>query len=143
MGSALRRGWMLIVAVLVVAATGFTLYRWHGIFGAHQSVSADSTGSADIVDFNPKHVVMEVFGIPGARATINYLDVNPVPQNVDNAALPWTYDTTATQPAVFAQLVAQGDGDSIGCRITIDSVVKDERTVTTMSAFTFCLDKSG
>ena len=48
-----------------------------------------------------------------------------------------------TQPAVFANVMAQGDSDSIGCRITIDGVVKDERSVNTMNAYTFCLDKSG
>ncbi|MGV0602460.1 MmpS family transport accessory protein, partial [Mycolicibacterium pulveris] len=35
------------------------------------------------------------------------------------------------------------DGASIGCRIKIDDVVKDERTVNALNAFTFCLDKSG
>jgi MmpS family membrane protein len=29
------------------------------------------------------------------------------------------------------------------CRITIDGVVKDERSVNTVNADTFCLDKSG
>jgi len=41
---------------------------------------------------------------------------------------------------VFANIVAQGDSDSIGCRIIIDGAVKDERSV---NAYTFCLDKSG
>jgi Mycobacterium membrane protein len=39
--------------------------------------------------------------------------------------------------------VAQGDSDSLGCRITIDGVVKDERSVNTVNAYTFRLDKSG
>ena len=55
----------------------------------------------------------------------------------------WAYDTTTTQPAVFVNVSAQGDSDSIGCRIKIDDVVKDERTVNTLNAFTYCLDKSG
>jgi hypothetical protein len=38
---------------------------------------------------------------------------------------------------------AQGGSDSIGCRIIIDGVVKDERSVKTVNAYTFCLDKSG
>ena len=45
--------------------------------------------------------------------------------------------------AVFVNVSAQGDSDSIGCRIKIDDVVKDERTVNTLNAFTYCLDKSG
>ena len=79
----------------------------------------------------PKHVVIEVFGEPGAQATITYLDVNAQPQRVDNARLPWSYDVTTTQPAVFTNVAAQGDSDSLGCRITIDGAVKDERTVNT------------
>ncbi len=45
------------------------------------------------------------------------------------STLPWAYDTTTTQPAVFVNVSAQGDSDSIGCRIKIDDVVKDERSV--------------
>jgi len=33
----------------------------------------------DITRFNPKHVVLEVFGPPGAVATISYMDVNAQP----------------------------------------------------------------
>ena len=88
-------------------------------------------------------MVPEVFGPPGTVASINYLDVNAQPQRVDDTALPWSYDVTTTEPAVFATVVAQGDSDSIGCRITIDGVVKDERSVNTVNAYTFCSDKSG
>ena len=55
----------------------------------------------------------------------------------------WSYDTTTTKPAVFVNVSAQGDSDSIGCRIKIDDVVKDERSVNLVNAFTYCLDKSG
>ncbi len=102
-----------------------------------------AAGANEIVPFNPKHVVMEVFGAPGTTATITYLDVNAQPQRVDDATLPWAYDTTTTQPAVFVNVQAQGDGDSIGCRIKIDDAVKDERTANTLNAFIYCLDKSG
>ena len=100
-------------------------------------------GANEIVPFNPKHVVMEVFGPPGTTATITYLDVNAQPQRVDDATLPWAYDTTTTQPAVFVNVQAQGDSDSIGCRIKIDDAVKDQRTANTLNAFVYCLDKSG
>ena len=85
----------------------------------------------------------KVFGPPGTVATITYLDVNAQPQRVDNTTLPWAYDTTTTQPAVFVNVSAQGDSDSIGCRIKIDDAVKDERSVNTLNAYTYCLDKSG
>ena len=76
-------------------------------------------------------------------ATISYLDVNAQPQRADDVTLPWAYDATTTQPAVFVNVSAQGDSNSIGCRIKIDDAVKDERSVNTLNAYTFCLDKSG
>jgi len=134
---------MLLVAVAVIAVAGFAVYRLHGIFASSDVTSTPSGNENDIVPFNPKHVVMDVLGPPGTVATITYLDVNAQPQRVDAARLPWTYDTTTTQPAVFVNVSAQGDSDSIGCRIKIDDVVKDERSVNKMNAFTYCLDKSG
>lgn len=124
----LSRRWMLLVAVAVVAVAGFGVYRLHRIFGSHDVTSTPSGSVNDIVAFNPKHVVMEVFGPPGTVATITYVDVNAQPQRADAVALPWVYDTTTTQPAVFVNVSAQGNSNSIGCRIKIDDVVKDERS---------------
>jgi hypothetical protein len=143
MSTVLRQGWMVLVAVLVVAVAGFGIYRLHGIFGSHNNTSANSGLSNEIVPFNPKQVVLEVFGAPGAVATINYLDVNAQPQQVKNAPLPWSFTITTTEPAVVANVVAQGNGDTLGCRITINGEVKDQRTVDKVDAYTFCLDKSG
>ena len=134
---------MLLVAAVVIAVAGFCVFRLHGVFGSHHNTSAANALSNDITPFNPKHVVLEVFGAPGTVATINYLDVNAQPQRVDDATLPWSYDITTTQPAVFVNVMAQGNSDSIGCRILIDGVIKDERSVNTLNAYTFCLDKSG
>lgn len=134
---------MVLVAVLVVALAGFGIYRLHGIFGSHDNTAANSGLAGEIVPFNPKQVVLEVFGAPGATATINYLDVNAQPQQVKDAALPWSFTITTTEPAVIGNVVAQGNGDTLGCRITINGEVKDQRTVHKVDAYTFCLDKSG
>jgi hypothetical protein len=134
---------MVLVAVLVVAVAAFGIYRLHGIFGSHDNASANSGLANEIVPFNPKSVVLEVFGAPGAVATINYLDVNAQPQQVKDAPLPWSFTITTTEPAVVANVVAQGNGDTLGCRITINGDVKDQRTVNKADAYTFCLDKSG
>jgi hypothetical protein len=142
-GRALSRRWMLVVAVVAVALAGFAVYRLHGIFGSNDTTSTPGGAGDEIVPFNPKRVVLEVFGPPGTVATITYVDVDAQPQRVDDATLPWSYDKTTTDPAVFVNVIAQGNSDSIGCRITIDGVVKDERAVDTMNAYTYCLDKSG
>jgi Mycobacterium membrane protein len=139
----LGQRWMLLVAVAVIAVAGFAVHRLHGIFASQDVVSTPNNSANEIVPFNPKHVVIEVFGPPGTVATITYLDINAQPQRADAATLPWAYDTTTTQPTVFVNVSAQGDSDSIGCRIKIDDVVKDERSVNTLNALTYCLDKSG
>ena len=134
---------MLLVAAAVVALAAFAVYRLHGVFGANYNPATPAGAADQIVPFNPKRVVLEVFGEPGATATITYIDVDARPRRVDDAPLPWTYDDTTTTPAVIANVSAQGDGGSLGCRITIDGVVKAERTVNAPGAYTFCLDKSG
>ncbi len=139
----LRRRWMVLVAAAVLAISGSTVYRLHGIFGSDNDTSTPTGVLNDSQPFNPKHVVYEVFGAPGATATINYQDVHAAPQRADHAPLPWRYDITTTDPAVIANLTAQGDGDVLGCRIVINDEVKDERTVREVRAYTFCLDKSG
>ena len=139
----IRRRWMILVTVAVVALAGFAVFRLHDAFGSHKSASLGGGASNEIVPFNPKQVIYEVFGTPGSTATINYQDVHAAPQRVDNVPLPWSYTITTTDPAVIANVVAQGNGDSLGCRITVNGIVKDERTVNAVNAYTFCLDKSG
>lgn len=134
---------MFIVAVVVLAAAALAIYRLHGMFNAGKNASTGRGVSNQIVPFNPKQVVLEVFGAPGAVATINYLDVNAQPQQVVDAVLPWSFTITTTEPAVLGNVVAQGSGGTLGCRITVNGAVKDERTINTPYAYTFCLDKSG
>jgi len=133
---------MPLIAVVVVAVAGFGVYRLHGVFSSHDGMSAAGGVSDEIVPFNPKQVTLEVFGAPGTLATVNYLDVNAQPQQVLDTTLPWSHTITTTQPAVFANVVAQGNSNSISCRIIVNGVVKDERTVNEVNAYTYCLDKS-
>ena len=143
LGRLLMRRWMILVAVIIIAIAGFAVYRLNGIFGSKDVVSTPDNSANDTKPFNPKRVLIEVFGDPGSTATITYLDINAQPQRADSVPLPWAYDTTTTQPTVFVNVQAQGDGPSIGCRITIDNAVKDERSANALNPFIYCLDKSG
>jgi hypothetical protein len=134
---------MVLVAVAVVALATFAVIRLQGAFGSERN-AATPTGAADeIIPFNPKRVLLEVFGTPGSTATITYLDVNAHPQRVDGATLPWSYENSTTTPAVLTNIQAQTDGYTLGCRITIDGVVKVERSSDGAAAYVYCLDKSG
>jgi hypothetical protein len=139
----LMRAWMLVVTMIVVAAAGFAVYRLNGAFGARHGTPAYSGISNDIIPFNPKKMILEIFAASDSLATINYLDVDAQPREVVNAKLPWSYTITTTKPAIVGSVVAQGNTDFIGCRITVNGVIKDERTVHTVNAYTYCLDKSG
>jgi hypothetical protein len=46
------------------------------------------------------------------------------------------------ESAVAANVVAQGDSDTIGCLVTVNGLVRDERSVDGHNAQTFCLVKS-
>jgi hypothetical protein len=133
---------MVLVFVAVVAITGFAVYRLHGIFGSHNAVSRPSADSPESTNYNPKRVLFEVFGPPGTVATINYLDKDAQPQRVDDTTLPWSQTLTTTDPTLFADLRAQGDGTSIGCRITVNGIVTDERSTDNVNGYIACLDKS-
>ena len=133
---------MLLVAAAVVAAAAFGVDRLHGVFGSNNNTSTDAAVANNIVPFNPKHIRLEVFGDPGAVATINYLDINVQPRQVLNASLPWSLTMVTTQPGAFTNVVAQGNSHSLGCRIIVDDEVKDERIVNAVNAYTYCLSKS-
>lgn len=137
-----RRNWTVVVAVVVVALAAFAVYRIQGMFDSRQNASTSAPPADQIVPFNPKRVLLEVYGTPGASATITYLDVEAHPRRVDTA-LPWSYQDSTTTPAVLTNIQAQSDSDTLGCRITIDGVVKVERSAEGADAYVYCLDKSG
>jgi MmpS family membrane protein len=139
---ALKRVWILVVIVVAVAIAVFCVDRLHGVFGKTELTRPGAGIANDTKPFNPKVVKYEIFGAPGAVATINYLNLDAQPQEVKNVALPWSLTLTTTAPAASANIVAQGDGDTISCRITVNGEVKDENTTDGLNAETFCLVKS-
>lgn len=128
--------------LVVVVITGFTVSRIHGFFGSEKRPSYADGQLDETKPFNPKQLVYEVFGPAGTVADISYFDVNSDPQRVDGAHLPWRLEIVTTLPAVMGNIVAQGDSNSLGCRITIDGVVKAERISNEVNAYTYCLVKA-
>ncbi|UMB72479.1 MmpS family protein [Mycobacterium paraterrae] len=141
MSKLIRNAWLPLLIVAVVVVGGFAVTRVKSFFGAHDTGAITTTKLDDSKPFKPKVVKYEIFG-PAGHANVNYLDLSADPQRVDNAPLPWTLVLKTTAPSVFPNIVAQSDGDFIGCRITVDDEVKDEKSNTGVHALTFCMVKS-
>ncbi len=138
---ALRRGWIPLVLVVVLATSALIVSRLHRIFGS-EDLNANAGKGIDIVQFNPKVVVYEISGSPGTTANINYWDENANTHQVNNVPLPWSTTISTTLPSVSANIMAQSDGSTISCKITVDGVVRDNQNSDGHNAQTFCLVKS-
>ncbi|MGB3326817.1 MULTISPECIES: MmpS family transport accessory protein [Mycolicibacterium] len=137
-----KKFWIPLIIIVVVVVGGFTVMRVRTFFGAGDGSGFSSAKVDDTKPFDPKVVVYEIYGEPGATADVNYLDLDAQPQRIDGVSLPWTLRLESTAPSVFPNIVAQGDGSTISCRITVDDELKDERTSNGVNAQTFCLVKS-
>ncbi len=56
--------------------------------------------------------------------------------------LPWSVTVTTTDSGMLANLVAQGDSESLGCRILVNGAIVAEQQSYGRGAQTFCLDKA-
>ncbi|MGH3954037.1 MAG: MmpS family transport accessory protein [Mycobacterium sp.] len=138
-----RRYWLPLLVVAAFALGVVVVFRLHGAFGSDNQTTREGSGILnDAAPFHPKRVTYEVFGPPGATATVNYLDLSANPQSIKDVTLPWSVTLSTTSPATSPNLVAQGSGETIGCRISVDDIVKNENSGHGVDAFTFCLVKS-
>jgi Mycobacterium membrane protein len=137
----LRRLWIPFLILAVIGAGGLTVSRLHNIFGSEKRPMYADSQIINAPTADPKHLTYEVFGPPGTVAKIGYFDVNGDPRRVDEAHLPWSLTFAITEASV-GNIVAQGDSDSIGCRIVVDGVVKAEKITHEVSAFTYCALKA-
>lgn len=138
----LKRGWVALVVVLAAIAGTVAVTNLRGAFGSDEIFHWDGSGSEVIDSINEKQITYEVFGSPDAAGGVSYLNSQTQPEQTTFAGLPWTYTMTTTNPAVVGNLVAQSDGDQIGCRITVNGAVKDEQIATGYHAQVFCLVKA-
>lgn len=139
---ALKRAWIPLIFVVVIAVSGVVVARLHRIF-ASQDLNANAGAGIEIVQFNPKYIGYEAFGPPGTVASINYWDAEANVHQLNGVPLPWSYTVVTVLPAVMANIAVQGNTGEIGCRIKIDDRLLDERRAVGGNAQTFCLVKSG
>ena len=136
-----KKAWLPLLIVLVLVVAGFTVARVRTFFGSEGIIETPRNFADLPKPFDPKVVRYEITGT-GSYADINYLDLDAKPQRIDGAALPWSLTLSTTEPSAAPNIVAQGDGSTITCRILVDDEVKDEKTTDGFNAQTFCFVKS-
>ena len=139
-GRVLKRIWIPVLLIVVLAVSGLVVSRLHKVF-ASQNLNAGAGAGIEIVQFNPKIMVYDVYGPPGTTAQISYFDPDANIHLV-NASLPWSITLSTTLPTVSANLMARTDGDQIGCRVTVNGTVREEQSANGVNAQTYCLVKS-
>ncbi len=139
----LMKLWIPLVILAVLGAGALTVSRLHGVFGSDDSISYGDTRSETAEPVDPKIMRYEIFGPAGTVAEISYFDENGDPEFIEQEPLPWSLEFPITTAASIGSIAAQGDSDSIGCRILIDGVLKDEQIAThEASTFTSCMLKA-
>ena len=131
-----------LTAVVPTAATYLSLYPANLSNSPQASdLNANAGAGIEIVQFNPKIMVYDVYGSPGSTAQIGYFDPDANVHSV-NVTLPWSITLSTTLPTVSASLMARTDGDQIGCRVTVNGTVREEQSANGINAQTYCLVKS-
>jgi len=139
-GRWLKKIWIPLVLIVVLAIATLVVSRLHNVF-ASQDLNANAGAGIEIVQFNPKVMVYDVYGSPGSTAQISYFDPEANVHSI-SAPLPWSVTLSTTLPTVSANLMAQTDGDQIGCRVTVNGTVREEQSANGVNAQTYCLVKS-
>ncbi|OFJ53879.1 MmpS family transport accessory protein [Mycolicibacterium grossiae] len=139
-GRALAKVWIPLVLLVVLAVSGLVVSRLHRQF-ASEDLNANAGAGIEIVQFNPKVMVYDVWGAPGTSAQVSYFDPDANVHTLD-VALPWSVTLSTTLPTVSANILVRADADQIGCRVTVNGTVRDERTASGEDAQTYCLVKS-
>lgn len=138
---ALGRVWIPLVFAVVLTVSGLVVFRLHAVFGS-EDPNAHAGQGIEIVQFNPKVVTYEVLGPPGTVVSINYWDAEANTRQLNNVPLPWAFTFSTTLPSVSPNIVVQGDSTEIGCRVTVDDIVRAEQYSQGNNAQTFCVVKS-
>ena len=69
----MKNAWIPLVLVVVLAVSGLVVSRLHRMFGS-EDLNANAGAGIEIVQFNPKILVYDVYGPPGTTAQISYFD---------------------------------------------------------------------
>ncbi len=98
-----KRAWIPLIVLVVLAVSGLVVTRLHRQF-ASQNLNANAGAGIEIVQFNPKIMIYDVYG--SGTAQISYFDPDANVHLV-SVPLPWSITLSTTLPAVSGSLTAQ------------------------------------
>ncbi|MGH3725090.1 MAG: MmpS family transport accessory protein [Mycobacterium sp.] len=137
-GRILGKLWMPLVALIVILIVGFGVNRIREKSHAISYPPDTHRIPATVVQINPKNVTYEVFGNLGSSGKVSYANLDSEPVEVVLSSLPWSVSETTMSSAASLSLVAQVEGDSLGCRIRVNGEVRDEQVVNHPGAAVAC-----
>ena len=130
--------WLPAVVLAVIAVVAYGVNTVRHLNDAITNPPTAAAIPATVVQINPKNVTYEVFGNLGSGGKVTYADLNSQPIEVTLASLPWSVSETTMASSASLSLVAQVDGNSVGCRILVDGQVRDEHSVSHEGAAVAC-----
>ncbi|CAN5657694.1 MmpS family protein [soil metagenome] len=138
----LQRFWVVLVVVVALLVGVAVVGRLRTFFDSDLPFVAGSEHVDAIVPFNTKRVTYEIVGPEATTGRVSYLDVTGKTQEAGFTTLPWSVTVTTTDPGILANVVAQGDSATLGCRILVNDKVVAEQHTAGRDAQAFCLDKA-
>jgi hypothetical protein len=130
--------WLPAVVLAVIAIVSYGVSTVRHLNDAITTPPPVAAIQPTVVQINPKNVTYEVFGTLGGSGKVTYADLNSQPIEVALASLPWSHSETTMASSASLSLVAQVDGDSVGCRILVDGQVRDQHSVSHEGAAISC-----
>ena len=137
-----KKVWLPLLIVFVVVVAGLTVSRIRTFFGS-EGIIETPRNFADLPEpFDPEG---------GPLRDLRHRELRrhqlPRPGRQTAArrrcgAAVVAASLSTTEPSAAPNIVAQGDGSTITCRIFVDDELKDEKTSDGLNAQTFCFVKS-
>lgn len=119
----LERAWVPLVVLVALIIGGVAVDRLNGVFPGPGLPKPDPQNATP--PYAAKTAVYEILGPPGTTGVVSWMDAESLPQKASFTTLPWSKTIVAAMPGIFAYVVAQADGPSIGSRITVDGKLVD------------------
>ena len=139
LGRGLKKVWIPLVLIVVLAVSGVVVSRLHKVFASRTSMPTPARVSRSSSSI--RILVYDVYGSPGTTAQISYFDPDANVHLV-TVSLPWSITLSTTLPTVSASRDGTTNGDQISCKVTVNGTVREEQSANGVNAQTYCLVKS-